>query len=789
MKKGLVFLLAASTLFGLGFMGQTEKVEAAETWNLVKDVNSLEAGDQIIIAAKDYNYALSTTQNGNNRGQAAITRLEETVSFGSSVQILTLNTGKNDNTFGLYTGSGYLYAASSGSNYLRTESTLSANSSWSFSIAADGTATVKATGSNTRNVLQYNQSSSIFSCYGSASQKPIVIYELNDGTGGDVEKTPTEEVNELLTSYYNNGSYQRDTVINLNEAAQLELISCFHANVNILDRTTYFVGNQLWMSHGAKGDGKYSYYGTRGEDMTSGHSSEAFVQPKSIHIAQKGVTMEGKYTTMNDIKDNAAEWTKNGEVYSTNDLAVIQMFLDFTAPCFLGISDDNDHYFSLDHVEVEQKGETLELRLVTTGDQGKLETNANGVLSVAIITKRDGDKVTYTQYVDAPVNENVVLEGVVVANCLSDAADKKGFILDDEKGNNKIFVYSTSTDVKVGDKVSVEGTLVNEPKRFKANAVVKVIEASDYESKTKEVTVEDAVAVKLEKTYISNDKYVVEGNIEVSSGVYYVTDGTNKIQLLAGSLTDLHDGCEVKVTGKLANHNGNIVFVNYEFEITAKMVYSVTVNCGANGSYEISSPTAEYNSDVTITVTPNDGFVIDSVKANGGAIPADSENTYIYNVKANTTIEILFVEESEGGQVSEPVTVSKSMEDLITEYGWTSSTVKQSFDLDSIVSVKVDGGANTGKAYDGDHIRIYATDKPAGTLTISVLEGYELQSVKISTKTGSTYAYLYVDGTTIDICNKETNVSGTSVLLNSVQNGSNGKQVRITAIEVTYIKA
>ena len=131
------------------------------------------------------------------------------------------------------------------------------------------------------------------------------------------------------------------------------------------------------------------------------------------------------------------------------------------------------------------------------------------------------------------------------------------------------------------------------------------------------------------------------------------------------------------------------------------------------------------------------------------------------------------------------ITASKTIAELITQYGWTSSTTKQSFKLDDNVTVKINGGTNTGKAYDSNHIRIYATDSPAGTMTISLAEGYELVSIKITTQTG-TYAFLYVDGTTTDICNKTVEVSGNSVLLNSVKNGSDGKQVRVTAIEVVY---
>ena len=131
------------------------------------------------------------------------------------------------------------------------------------------------------------------------------------------------------------------------------------------------------------------------------------------------------------------------------------------------------------------------------------------------------------------------------------------------------------------------------------------------------------------------------------------------------------------------------------------------------------------------------------------------------------------------------ITASKLIADLIASEGWTTSTTKQEFALDDVVSVKVDGGNNTGKAYNGDHIRIYATDTPAGTLTISVAAGYELVSIKVSTVEG-TYAFLYAGDGTTDICNTTTAVSGSSVVLTSVKNGENGKQIRVTAIEVVY---
>lgn len=183
----------------------SKETDGGFIWSLVTDASTLAVGDKIVIAAKEYDFALSTTQKDNNRGQAEISKSENTITFGSDVQILTLEAGTTSGTFAFYTGSGYLYAASSGSNYLKTETSLSANSSWAITIA-DGVATVVAQGSNTRNTMQYNQSSSLFACYGSASQKAIALYKGSIGKVTEyficcnvVESDKTINIDENIT--------------------------------------------------------------------------------------------------------------------------------------------------------------------------------------------------------------------------------------------------------------------------------------------------------------------------------------------------------------------------------------------------------------------------------------------------------------------------------------------------------------------------------------------------------------------------------------------------------------
>lgn len=152
--------------------------EPQKEWKLVTDVSNLSIGDQIIIVASNYDYALSVTQSSNNRTGISITKQNNIVIINDSTQILTLTAGTNANQFGFYTGTGYLYAASSSKNYLRTTDALDDNGSWSISITTDGIATIKSNGTYTRNWIRYNTSSKLFACY-SNGQNDVSIYKLS----------------------------------------------------------------------------------------------------------------------------------------------------------------------------------------------------------------------------------------------------------------------------------------------------------------------------------------------------------------------------------------------------------------------------------------------------------------------------------------------------------------------------------------------------------------------------------------------------------------------------------
>ena len=182
MKKRITRCLALllAVVMVLSVMPAAMAEETTQTATLVTDASTLKVGDEIVIAAKGADYALGTNQKTNNRAAAAVTKDGNKLKLGTTVQKLTLEKGKKDNTFAFATGSGYLYAASSDKNHLKTENVLSENGSWSVAIA-DGAATVIAQGSNTRNIMRYNPNTGkgdpLFACYKSG-QQDIAIYKI-----------------------------------------------------------------------------------------------------------------------------------------------------------------------------------------------------------------------------------------------------------------------------------------------------------------------------------------------------------------------------------------------------------------------------------------------------------------------------------------------------------------------------------------------------------------------------------------------------------------------------------
>lgn len=170
-----------------------------EPYILCKNAAWLTEGANIIFAssvAAGEQKAMSKLQKTNNRGAASVTigsafnAGKETVGIVSKdADVAVFIVGKSKGHITFYSGdskneennevAGYLYAAGSKSNILKTQKIVDSNAEWTVSVAADGAATIKAQGTNSRNLMQYNPNNSnpMFSCY-TGGQDPIYIYLL-----------------------------------------------------------------------------------------------------------------------------------------------------------------------------------------------------------------------------------------------------------------------------------------------------------------------------------------------------------------------------------------------------------------------------------------------------------------------------------------------------------------------------------------------------------------------------------------------------------------------------------
>ncbi len=157
-----------------------------EPFKLCTNAALLTTGTKVIFACGSK--AMSKVQKDNNRGVAGVTITnDEITSKTTDVAVFTI--GKSNGNYTFYTDdsysdntdktsvTGYLYAASSSKNYLRTQSTVDSNAEWTITLASNGDATIKAQGDKTNNLLKYNSANSIFSCYSTGQTAPKIYYQ------------------------------------------------------------------------------------------------------------------------------------------------------------------------------------------------------------------------------------------------------------------------------------------------------------------------------------------------------------------------------------------------------------------------------------------------------------------------------------------------------------------------------------------------------------------------------------------------------------------------------------
>lgn len=169
------FNLGGFARFGVNLSGCGEPVEDTDY-----------TGDWVITGVNGENaYAMTAYVSGNNTSALGVKlNADEEEIATTKVDEVKMHFEKvaDGDYAGMYTiadmNGNYFYAASSSANQMKADNpaTKTADYYWAVSLESDGTYSIIAEKSSNRNVMQFNSGNSIFSCYASASQKPVTLY-------------------------------------------------------------------------------------------------------------------------------------------------------------------------------------------------------------------------------------------------------------------------------------------------------------------------------------------------------------------------------------------------------------------------------------------------------------------------------------------------------------------------------------------------------------------------------------------------------------------------------------
>lgn len=161
-------------------------IDAEGDYEWVRDFSTLAAGDELVIVYQSSSTIATVMGNQDtnnfkyvdvNYASGITDKSVITIPQDKAAQATPIKLEGSTGAWYFHTKNGYLYAASSSKNHLKTASLAVAGDNAKAKIETDddGAPTVKFLGTNTNNSLRYNTGSSLFSCY-SSGQNPVQIY-------------------------------------------------------------------------------------------------------------------------------------------------------------------------------------------------------------------------------------------------------------------------------------------------------------------------------------------------------------------------------------------------------------------------------------------------------------------------------------------------------------------------------------------------------------------------------------------------------------------------------------
>ncbi len=272
------------------------------------------------------------------------------------------------------------------------------------------------------------------------------------------------------------------------------------------------------------------------------------------------------------------------------------------------------------------------LSLKQFGISAKVTAAGGGVIT-GDNTMVDYGKDLQKDTIVATANKNYVIETLTV----------DGNEIDDAKGLESYDLSKVSALKNVKDKHSVS-----------VSFVLDEIEVTFNISKTGKVEIKDGTSVSTagtvtvangsDETPLSESRKLLKGQTiqaVVSDEKKYHIESfkVGDEELITSFNNDTHSSPEY--TFDKTKTTITVVF--------ALDTFNVTVNSGENGTAKASPATVDYNGSTVITITPDKGYDIDTVKVNGSVVDnlTETENVYKYTISkitSDVTVEANFKE-------------------------------------------------------------------------------------------------------------------------------------------------
>ncbi len=413
------------------------------SYKLVTNANQISVGSKVVIAAANANYAMSTTQNNNNRGQATINKdnTNKTISWtNNNVAIFELKAGTKANTYAFYDSinNGYLYAASGSGNYLRIQSSIDDNASFLFTISSTSFTAI-AQGKNSKNNIKYNSSSGIFSCY-SNGQNPISLYVSNNQT-----ITPIDVVG--FTANDGTATYKVG---------------------DIFDNANTLSVNEKYSDGSTKPINKGEYtYSLRNPSNNIVDSSKPFTQTGNYKLT---VNYKNYLPVVINItvEDNAPK-VVSLEVILINDEYVVSDVLELEDNILVSLNYSDGSSIDLEYDELSLNGISYEL------------SNPNGV--VHDISKEFGIAGNWTLKVYLSSNSNIFDEAYIT-------------VIDPDAVNKEWTLVTDASDLVIGDNYVIASNAYGVTAgNFGGNAYMESVTSTFSNDKTKITSLGEQTAV------------------------------------------------------------------------------------------------------------------------------------------------------------------------------------------------------------------------------------------------------------------------------------------------------